>query len=161
MVCQRFWCFSCVVSANQESAPTKVSEQHLCHWVLNLFLPLGTESLSLCAILQHVGDGVNSGHYITTIRHGDETQTRNDGLCTKVTKLPDASDDIWSQEYVFVYKKVFIVANPGPAAGTESGRIRPCEDVPALPWMKIRVSEIPGNDPAGDDVPPQPVMPSQ
>ena len=34
-------------------------------------LPLATEYFSLCAILQHVRDGVNSGHYITTIRHGD------------------------------------------------------------------------------------------
>ena len=43
-------------------------------------LSFGTTCFPLVGLLQHVGDGINSGHYIIAIRLGEGWQTRNDAF---------------------------------------------------------------------------------
>ena len=70
-------------------------------------LSFGNTSFALVGILQHLGNGVNSGHYITTFRVGECWQIRNDSIGEEFTQLPGAENDLWSNAYVYVYQQIW------------------------------------------------------
>ena len=96
-------------------------------------LSLGSASFALVGILQHVGDGVNSGHYITTIRLGEGWQTRNDALCTDFQDLPDEEDNMGSEAYLFAYQQMPRDGSSSDAGVSGSGSSRPGDDISASP----------------------------
>ena len=53
-------------------------------------LSFGNTSFALVGILQHLGNGVHSGHYISIVRVGERWQIRNDSICEDFTQLPGA-----------------------------------------------------------------------